>query len=534
MTPSSDRDSLSREEAAHLIQEMNQLREERLEIKKIETLFKLITENVADMIAVIDPTGRRLWNNAAYLSTLGYAPSSLEGTDSMAEVHPDDLPMLQSIFEESIRTGMGRKAEYRMRHARGHWVELESVARVVTNDQGGVECLVLVSRDISARRKTEAELIKAKKNEAVNSLASGVGHEFESIVNNLVEQLRLMRSDLARGYDIMRDLEQVEAAVSQAQLVVRRLINMGDTEEPERQVLILGPWLKGIAEAAVANSMARCDVAVSPACPTIQVEQQAFTQAVKNILQNSVEATTSRSVIRVTADPVSFNLVSSSRPPQLEPGNYVCIEIRDQGRGIDLDNISRVFEPYFSTKEKAQGMGLTTALSVLARHKGTILLDSKPRVGTTVRIYVPAQGAVAHERASEPIFKAIVQHRPRVLFMDDEDLVRNFVGTMLNQIGYDATVVSDGAEAVKLYQDAMARGKKFDAVIMDLLVPGGTGGTSAIHSLRQIDANVVAIASSGYMDQPAMVDPTPFGFSAVIAKPFNRERLREVLGSVLK
>ncbi|MDD5261429.1 MAG: response regulator [Methylacidiphilales bacterium] len=533
MGEAEDSGFVSKEELAHLLRELKQLHDERLEIKKVETLFKLVTDNIADLIAVVSPTGLRLWNNSAYQKTLGYDPEAMEGSYSLAEVHPDDMAMVQSVFEESIRTGMGRKIEYRIRHAKGDWVLLESVARVVANEKGDVECLVLVSRDITMRKKMEEELIKAKKIEAVSNLATGVGHEFDSILKNVVEHIRKARKNSAqKGRDFAADLEQAETAAMQAQQVVNRLMGLGgETDEVEKKELMVGPLLRGISEAVLANTLARCDLFIAPGIPSILVEQQGFIQALKNILTNSVESITSRSVIRITADVATFSLNSVNRPPQLAPGAYVNIEIRDQGKGIEQEHLARAFEPYFTTKEKAQGMGLTTALSIISRHKGTILIDSKPRVGTVVKIYIPVHGPVqARETVAAP---QAAGREKRILLMDDEELVRNFIGTMLKQLGYQVMTAKDGGEAIRIYEEAIAMGQKFNAVILDLMVPNGMGGAEVIHSLRQIDPEVLAIASSGYTDQPAMMDPQPFGFTAVIAKPFNRDRLREVLSRVL-
>lgn len=125
-------------------------------------LLDLIANHAADLIAVIDPEGRRVWNNRAYFAVLGYVPEEIQGTDSLVEIHPDDLPLVRATFARSMRTGEGQRIEYRMRHRDGHWVVLESEARIVHDWNGLQKCLLLIARDVTARREAEAALARVQ------------------------------------------------------------------------------------------------------------------------------------------------------------------------------------------------------------------------------------------------------------------------------------------------------------------------------------------------------------------------------------
>ncbi|NJK90654.1 MAG: PAS domain S-box protein [Blastochloris sp.] len=519
-------------EIPHLLTELKQLRDERVEVGKVEQLFKLITDNVADLLAVVRPDGTRVWNNQAYFSTLGYQPESLEGSYSLSEVHEEDLPKVELAFQESLKTGMGRKVEYRMRHKKGHWVLLESQARIVTNEQGDVECLVLVARDVSSRKKMEEELIKAKKIEAVSSLASGVGHEFKNILENLIEHIKAAQNatgnnEIARGH-----LERADNSTRQAQQVVARLLSLGMSEDEEMTLSSLEPLLKGVVNSAVSNKATKVDFQIPVGLEQVRVAQSSFCEAIRLVVDNAVDAMRGAGSLTVSVSKVQFSLDSPSRPPQLAPGSYLSVMIEDEGAGVDPGAVDRVFEPYFTTKANRSGLGLTSALSILSRHGGTISLDSKLGQGTKVRLYLPS---LKSQMESVPVVHPKATHGPRkILFMDDEELVRKFVGTLLRQLGYEVTLAKDGKEVIDLYAAALEQGWAYDGVVMDLLIPHGVGGAAAVHTLKQMDPGVVAIASSGYIDQPVMQDPHAFGFSAVIAKPYNRERLSEVLKTALK
>jgi PAS domain S-box-containing protein len=519
-------------DSSQLLAELTKLQQEHVSVAKVEKLFKLITDNVVDLLAIVQPDGTRLWNNHAYLTTLGYKPESLEGTYSLDEVHPDDLPLVQQVFQESLLTGVGRKVEYRMRHRQGHWINLESQARVVTNEDGVVECIVLVAHDITARKKMDEERIKAKKIEAVSSMASGVGHEFKNILENLIAHINAAQSAELSGTSPAAHLDRADQTTRQAQQVVARLLSLGMDEGHINMVSTeLEPLLTEVIHSTLARSSTKKQISIPPALEPVSINPTTFAAALKAVINNALESMQNSGILTVSVSRILFDLNSESKPPQLAPGHYLCILIEDEGPGVAPGAIDRVFEPYFSTKTGQAGLGLTSALSVLSRHNGTILIDSKLNDGTKVRLYIPYEKSAVPTQESKP--KPHFTGPKKVLFMDDEELVRKFVGTLLKQLGYDVTVAKDGKEVIDLYGQALADGWSYDAVIMDLIIPRGVGGAAAVHTLKKMDPNIVAIASSGYIDQPVMQDPRPFGFTAAIAKPYNRERLSEVLKTSL-
>jgi CheY-like chemotaxis protein len=213
-------------------------------------------------------------------------------------------------------------------------------------------------------------------------------------------------------------------------------------------------------------------------------------------------------------------------------GDYVHIALKDQGIGIAKEHLPKIFDPYFTTKQKGSGLGLATSYSIIKRHDGHITVESEPGVGTTFHLYLPAssQEIVANEAGEQPCPPG----EGRILVMDDEDIVRTVASDMLNSLGYEVEVAGDGAEAIALFSKARASGKGFDAVIMDLTVPGGMGGKEAVKRLIEIDPAAKAIVSSGYSNDPVMADYGKYGFAGVIAKPYTMSNLRDAVGRALK
>jgi CheY-like chemotaxis protein len=216
----------------------------------------------------------------------------------------------------------------------------------------------------------------------------------------------------------------------------------------------------------------------------------------------------------------------------LPKGNYVQIDIKDEGIGMSKQQFARLFEPYYTTKQKGSGLGLATAYSIIKNHSGYITAESTQNVGTTFHIYLPASGKPT------PVKKKSAREKPihgkgRILVMDDEEIIRAMLLKMLTLAGYDIEPAKDGAEAVELYRKARESGQPFDAVILDLTVPGGMGGKETVKNLLEIDPKVKAIVSSGYATDSIMSEYKKYGFSAVVTKPYSVIQMEETLHDVL-
>ena len=194
--------------------------------------------------------------------------------------------------------------------------------------------------------------------------------------------------------------------------------------------------------------------------------------------------------------------------------------------------LAKIFDPYFTTKHKGSGLGLATSYSIIKNHHGHIAAESKLGVGTTFNIYLPAadQKIICQPEVERKLFSG----KGKILVMDDEDLVREVVGKMIGYLGYEANLARDGEEAINIFTEAQKSGHPFDAVILDLTVPGGMGGKEAIAKLLKIDPQVKAIASSGYSDDPVMAEFHKYGFSAIIPKPYRVMEAGKVLHDIIE
>lgn len=227
--------------------------------------------------------------------------------------------------------------------------------------------------------------------------------------------------------------------------------------------------------------------------------------------------------------------VSAEKPvATLEVGAYVRLAISDNGPGIAPANLTRIFDPYFTTKAEGSGLGLATSYSIIRKHHGLIQAESEPGQGTTFIIYLPASATAAPPAANSATATGAKsssgrERGGRVLFMDDEEVLQELVGAMLAHLGYEVVCAANGEEALARYGE----GAPFDAVIVDLTVPGGMGGYETVQRLRTVDPQVRAIVSSGYSNDPLMTHFQQHGFCGVIAKPYQMAELGKVLQDVI-
>jgi len=287
--------------------------------------------------------------------------------------------------------------------------------------------------------------------------------------------------------------------------------------------------VRDTCEFAASGSNVRCEFSVPDEIHPVDVDVGQISQVIGNLIINAEQAMPEGGVISVRLENVS---VSNSDGLSLKKGRYLKLSIQDQGVGIPARILPKIFDPYFTTKRKGSGLGLTTAYSIIKNHEGLITVESEPDVGSTFHIYLPASdNAMPKDKHSE---RSVVRGVGKILLMDDEEAIRDMTREMLTLLGYDVDTARDGEEAIELYRLGKDSDDPYHAVILDLTIPGGMGGKETILKLVEIDPKIKAIVSSGYSNDPIMSDYKKYGFSGVVAKPYSAEALSRTLDSVIK
>lgn len=388
---------------------------------------------------------------------------------------------------------------------------------------------LLILRDLTERRKVEEEVQKSQKLESIGLLAGGIAHDFNNRLSVILGNAQLARMSLDKPGNIEKYLYNIEKGAMLATTLTQQLLTFSRGGEPVKRIHSLQDILRESIELSLSGSKTKCEFEMQDDLWAVEVDEGQIVQVINNLVINADQAMTKGGKLIVRA----VNIPESRKMPHaaLRTGNYVRVSIQDHGIGIPPENIDKIFDPYFSTKQKGSGLGLAVAYSIIKKHNGLIHAESRLGEGATFIFYLPAlpdYELEGSEREDE-----LFQGKGRILVMDDEEAVLSVLDNFLTVSGYEVELARNGEETIKLYQDAFTSGKPFRIVIMDLTVPGGMGGKETISKLLEIDPNVKAIVASGYSNDPVMANFKEHGFSGVLGKPFKMKELSRVLHEAL-
>jgi PAS domain S-box-containing protein len=388
--------------------------------------------------------------------------------------------------------------------------------------------VVLVFRDITEKRKMEQELLRTQKLESLGILAGGIAHDFNNILTAILGNAGLARM-YAADSKIVEKLTKIEKASLQAKDLTQQLLTFSKGGEPIKKTTSIKDVIENAVSFALRGSNVRCHFYIPDGLCPVDIDEGQISQALNNLVINADQAMPEGGIIEVRAE----NVVVTRRDGLPLPlGDYMKLSIKDHGVGIAEAYVEKIFDPYFTTKEKGSGLGLATTYSIIKKHNGYIDVESTPGVGTTFCVWLPASRRMYGEQEEKP--GKIVKGEGRILLMDDEESIREAAGEVLQYLGYTVVTAKDGKEAVEQYTRGLQSGDPFDVVIMDLTIPGGMGGKEALQMLQEIDPDVKAVVSSGYSTSLVMADYQECGFCGVVTKPYSVEELSTMLNKVLK
>jgi PAS domain S-box-containing protein len=427
------------------------------------------------------------------------------------EYPPFMLPQLELWFKDGSRS-----------------VFIEVKGSIITDAQGQPRGTVGVTRDITERRQLEEQFLQAQKMEAVGTLAGGIAHDFNNILTAILGNIGLAVLDDKISSRVKDRLAQAEAACMRAQALSQQLLTFAKGGAPVRKLFSVAELLTESTTFTCAGSSVRCETSFPENLWWIEADPGQIGQVFQNLTINAIQAMPTGGTIKVWAENL---MLGPEHDLPLNSGRYIKISVRDQGMGIPAEHLPKIFDPYFTTKQKGSGLGLASTYAIIQKHHGHIAVMSTPGEGPTFHIYLPA---VEQQVAPQPEEdRGLLVGKGKILVMDDEEMVREVLGRMLARLGYETEFAGDGSEAIKMFVQAQGVGQPFAAVILDLTVPGGMGGEETLAKLLEIDPQLKAIVSSGYSDDSIMANFHKYGFSGVIAKPYRISELGKILNQVI-
>ncbi|MEM7307848.1 MAG: tetratricopeptide repeat protein [Planctomycetota bacterium] len=493
-----------------------------------------------DMADQMDLKGRRvalLEQLARVLKDQGEHERALAAVEEAAELARE---------QRSIETHM-RLAEYRTQHAaaeREHELALQQLALDKRRGErnallvGGVLLAIAAAagwyawaslrRAVRRIRRLEQERMRAEQLGSIGVLAGGIAHDFNNILTIILGNVSMLRGAIGDGDPSHAFLNAVGSGVQRGKRLSEQLLSLAEGGAFARELRAIAPLIQESATFTLSGSSSRATFRIDPELWHGEVDAGQLQQLISNVVLNAAQAMPEGGVVDVSAENVRLE---EPAPHGLDAGPYVRFAIGDRGPGIAPDIRNRVFDPYFTTKERGSGLGLALAYAIAQRHAGSIELWPNPGGGTRVEVLIPAvPDALAPVRADA---MKPCRGEGRVLVMDDELLLRDYYDGALSSLGYDCEVVPDGATAVRQARRALEEDRPFALAVLDLTIPGGMGGVETARKLHALDPDLRAIVASGYSTDRALEDPAAFGFTEVLRKPFTTAALSEAVARAM-
>lgn len=495
-------------------------------LQKSEIRHRLLVEHSLDGILVVSRKGIISVNNAL-CEMVQRSPEEMIGKQPLIFLHPDEHEKAKTRLKVLFSgESPGKEVEYRAVRSDGSilWIEVLSKPFFWEKE---VQVQILV-RDLTDRKKAQEELQRAQKLESLGILAGGIAHDFNNILTGILGNLSLAKTNIEPGEKNFKIISEAENASMKAKSLTKQLLTFAKGGTPLKKIFNVRDLLSDSVSFTLRGSNVTYEIETEGDLWAIEGDEGQIAQVINNLILNADQSMPDGGLIRIRCH--NFKPENKSYTP-VPFGKYIRITITDHGIGIPDIHINKIFDPYFSTKQKGSGLGLAVCYSIIKEHKGHITVTSELGKGTTFTLLLPAVDQ--KKPGGHPDNEQLTPVPIHVLLMDDEQMIRDVVTSMLTHIGCEVESVRDGKEALETYQKFMSRANPIDVVIMDLIIPGGMGGKETIENLLKIDPEARAIVSSGYSNDPIISNYSKYGFRDVITKPYKIDELNRVLKRVI-
>ncbi len=504
----------------------------REELEVTEDKYRDLSRNVPVAIyrSSMKSGGRILTANPEMYRMFGISDDEERENICVQELYVDE-ERRQQLIEKIQRDGIVENFEAELKKMDGTTFLSSNSAKGVVGSNGEIEYIEGIIRDITNQRRIEEDQQKVENIESIGNLAGGLAHDFNNLLMGIQGNISLALS----GTDAKENRKRLllaESATEDAADLARQLLTFASGGVPVKKEVDFERIVRSVAQFTLRGSKILAEFDIDDDLDSVEVDVDQMSQVIKNIVLNSVQAMPDGGTIRIACRNLE---ISEEEDTSMKNGSYVLLSIKDSGIGISSENLTKIFNPYFTTKPGGTGLGLPICYSIVSRHSGTIRVFSEQDEGTEFQIYLPITTAVSIEEAYS---EDVEGHEPvedslYILVMDDDPGVRGVLTGMLEILGHNVEECENGTEAISFYEKQMSSGKPFDVVIMDLTIPGGIGGEEAIKHLMEIDPEIKAIVSSGYSNNPVISNFSDYGFSGRLKKPFKVATLKREINSVL-
>jgi len=522
-------------------QELIERRQAEEALRESEERYRTVADFTYDWEFWIGPDGHYIYVSPSCEWITGYSPEEFINDPGLFEkiIHADDhLAVVSHIHQEQTREEVF-SIDFRIITRSGEERWISHKCQPVYDTDGNYLGRRASNRDISKRKKMQEELLKVKKLESLGVLAGGIAHDFNNLLASVVGNISLAIMEMKPGSKTFETLVKAEKIAIQTKDLTARLITFSKGGGPIKETVSIGNLVKDPIGSSLSIPDINYEFSIPDNISPVEVDENQMKNVIHNIVINAAEAMSGQGTIKVYCENVD---IGEKDGLALKHGKYVKISIKDQGPGIPEENLTKIFDPYFSTKsigsDKGQGLGLAVCHSIVKKHDGLITVESESGIGITFVIYLPTPEKEIKELKLDgvQVQSTIINRQSsiqRVLVMDDEDMVREVTDAMLSNFGYEVEVAVEGSEAIEMYKKTKESGQTYDLVILDLTNKIGMGGKEAIKKILEIDPDVKGIVSTGYSYDPIVTRFREYGFCGALTKPFSMDELSKTVREVL-
>jgi PAS domain S-box-containing protein len=513
----------------------------RAALAESESRFRSLVESSADLIWEVDARGVYTYISPRVRDVLGYAPEELQGKTPFDLMPADEAERVGARFRELLAAGQPIAGlENVNRHKDGRLVILETSGTPIRDGAGLVQGYCGIARDITDRKRAEAEreklqsqLTQAQKMESVGRLAGGVAHDFNNMLQAILGNAALALQDLPPDSPVRESLEEIEKSARRSADLTRQLLAFARKQTIAPRVLALNDTVSGMLKMLRRLIGEDIDLSWMPGANlwSVKMDPSQIDQVLANLCVNARDAIGGVGTVTIETTNVTLDDTYVQSHPECVPGDYVLLAVSDTGKGMDAETRAHLFEPFFTTKEqgKGTGLGLATVFGIVKQNHGLISIYSEPGRGSTFKIYLPraeaeAVAAVAATR------KRDLRGTETVLLVEDEDQILNLAQRILQQHGYTVLAARSPEAALKL---AAAHPETIHLLITDVVMPGMNG--RELHKrLVALKPGLRCLYMSGYTANVIAHHGVLDAGVQFLQKPFTIDSLAEQVREALK
>lgn len=499
------------------------------EAHQAEEIYQALLTSSPDAIVFVDAAFQVQFVNAAFTHIFGWNLAEMKDEKVSFVPKPLKQPfaaLMQKVFDLD-RPLRGYETQRYTKD--GRLLDVSISASRYLDHAGNPSGIVCILRDITEVKRYEWHMQQAQKMESLGTLAGGIAHDFNNLLMGVQGRLSLLMLHKQSDDEDYKHLKEIEDYIVRAADLTRQMLGIARSGKFEAKPTDLNVVIK---KQNVLFSRTRKEItlheALDPALSAVEADQRQIEQVLLNMYVNAAHAMPDGGDLYVRTANVALD-ESRTSPYGLDPGRYVHIAVTDTGCGMDPATLKRVFEPFFTTREKGRGtgLGLASAYGIIKNHDGFITVYSEKGKGTTFNIYLPASGQAADVETVAD--QALVEGKGSILLIDDEEIIINVATDMIRALGYEVEAVSDGRKAIDRFRESPGM---FDLVILDLIMPG-MGGAEAFDVIKSIRPGVKILLSSGYSIDGQAAAIMKRGCDGFIQKPFSIQELSKKLSEVM-